>query len=152
MKKIVLLSSVVLLSIIIALFLFFKKTHVEFELVCKIPNVKTDFYPLAYVVFHTEKDLKYFFDIGNETNTYFENTRNINFDFKKYSYIIVYGNKIKGIYYSYKSTFWDDTTPSYSRTKGKIPIFIDYDQSSRQDSGVYFYRINHDERLRELYD
>ncbi|VBB45382.1 hypothetical protein TRIP_D300212 [uncultured Paludibacter sp.] len=145
MKKIII--SLILLSFtIVVICLFFKKHYVSYNSYYKIPNVERDFYSGAYVFFHSKNELKSFFDLNDETHKFMENSKYINFNFSKYSYLIVYGAKIDKMYYSYKTTWFDDPSPSYAKARrfGKKCVFIKY---RKVDKAVYFYQIKKDTLL-----
>lgn len=54
--------------------------------------------------------------------------------------------------YSQKQIYFDDPTPSYARTKGKIPVFVKYEDGDSATNGIFIYRVAKDKRLRGFYD
>jgi len=149
-KKMILIALVVLICIITLSFIFFKKSFVDFELVCSLNESKTEYRPDAYRFFHSQQELTDFFEMNNNTKQIQEQLPDdIVFDFDKYSYCIVYGNKINVMYHSFKTTFFDDLSPSYAscRKDGKKCVFIKYEDNMKIGN-TYIYRINHDRDLR----
>ena len=72
---------------------------------------------------------------------------NLNFD--KYSYVIVYGAKVKRMYYSIKSTIFDDKSPYYCSAirHKKMCLFIEYQEP---DNYMYIYQIDKNCRLKSF--
>ena len=141
MKKVYLIALLIAL-ILTGIIIFFHKTELKFELVCKTENT-TDFYPDAYTFLHSEKAVKSFIfkKFPNKCE---------NFDFKKYSYVIVYGRKPKSMYYSYKTTWFDDKSDYYAPHWGSNVVFIDYKKES-QGAGTFLYKVNRQENLRGFF-
>jgi len=127
--------------------IFYRKHYLYFELVCEIPVV-TSFRPDAYVFFHSKNDLDRYFNLNENTKEYKRLLPNVDFNFKEYSYCIVYGRKIEQIWYSNKSTYFDDKSASYAKPKGRIPVFITYEVENKDMSNVYLYKMEKDKRLR----
>ena len=136
-KNTILLVSVI--SIIIFVIVFFYQFEVDYSDYKRIEHIDGDgFYPDAYVIFHTEKEFL-------ESAVYDYHGTNIkcamNLNFEKYSYVIVYGAKVKRMYYSVKSTIFDDKSPFYcSAVRNKmICWFIEY---QAPDNYMYIYQID----------
>lgn len=138
--------------IVFGSYFFFRKKHLDYELAYKLPNVRNgEFYPDAYVFFHNQKSIDRFFELTDETKKLkkFIPPETI-FDFDNYSYCIFYGRKIKSMYYSYKTTYFDDPSPSYEscRRYGYKCVFVTYDKpTSNIDNAIYIYRVKKDEKL-----
>lgn len=107
---------------------------------------------MAYVFFHSENDLKKYFSINAATREIERKAANIKFDFANYSYCIFFGRKVTNMNYSYKQTYFDDPTPSYARTKGKIPVFVEYEKDNTNPTGIFLYRVPKNEKMRGFYD
>lgn len=137
-----------LLFVVIVIHLFYQKHYIAYGACYKIPNIHCEFYRDAYVFFHSDDQLRRFFKINSNTQEYGRNLKHIEFDFTKYSYLIVYGAKVDKMYYSYKTTMFNDPSPSYAKARryGKKCVFIDY--SKKVDKGVYIYRMEKDTLLR----
>lgn len=136
-KKIILLVSV--LSIVIFIVGFFYQFEVDYSNYKRIERIDGNgFYPDAYVIFHTEKD---FLESTVYDNHGSNIKRSMNLNFEKYSYVIVYGAKVKRMYYSLKSTIFDDKSPYYCSAirKRKICLFIEY---QAPDNYMYIYQID----------
>lgn len=136
-KKIILLVSV--LSIVIFIIGFFYQFEVDYSNYKRIERIDGNgFYPDAYVIFHTEKD---FLESTVYDNHGSNIKRSMNLNFEKYSYVIVYGAKVKRMYYSLKSTIFDDKSPYYCSAirKRKICLFIEY---QAPDNYMYIYQID----------
>jgi hypothetical protein len=149
MKKIILFLSVIIAGVTVSYF-FLHKNYIQSELICEIPNPSNDFYPDAYEFFHSKKEIDNFLARTQETRSYKNHINKVKFNFNNFSYFVVYGREVKEIYYSYKSTFFDDMSPTYARPKGKIPVFINYKNKGSRN-GVFIYRIERDNRLRGFY-
>lgn len=122
---------------------FFRQRDVLYNAFYEIDE--DDFYPDAYVVFHSEMQLKqsaaYRFHADE-----IEKAMSGKFDFFKYSYVIVYGAKIERMYYSFKSTIFDDKSPSYASARRfhKQCLFIEYKEP---DGHIYMYQIDRNPEL-----
>ena len=136
-KMVVLLVSVIFLMIFFVG--FFYQFEVDYSNYKRIERIDGDgFYPDAYVIFHTEKEFlesAVYEHHGSNIN------RSMNLDFEKYSYVIVYGAKVKRMYYSVKSTLFNDKSPNYcSAIKNKkLCLFIEY---QAPDNYMYIYQID----------
>ena len=144
-KMFVLLVSVI--SIVIFAVCFFYQFEVDYSNYKRIGRVDGEgFYPDAYVIFHTEKEFR-------ESVVYDNHGSNImhamNLDFEKYSYVIVYGAKVKRMYYSVKSTLFDDKSPYYCSAirNRKFCLFIEY---QIPDNYMYVYQINKNNLLKSF--
>ncbi len=134
------LSFVTVVSIITILIVgFFHEFEVDYSDYRRIKRVDGEegFYPDGYIVFHTEKEYiqsACFFHLGKDISQV------IDLDFSKYSYVIVQGAKIKRMYYSIKSTLFDDKSPYWAsaRRHGKLCLFIEY---QTPDKNIYIYQI-----------
>jgi hypothetical protein len=147
MKKKILLLSLLTLMLLVC-FVFFKKTYLDFDLVYVEKNVNETFKPDAYEFFHSKNEMNIFFNRNEKTKKIGTNCK-INFDFEKYSYCIFYGCKIKNLYYSYKTTFFNDMTPKYARPNNKKVVFVEYGDNKKSE--IYIYKISKDESLRGFY-
>jgi hypothetical protein len=135
------LSFVTVVSIITILIVgFFHEFEVDYSDYRRIKRVDGEegFYPDAYVIFHTEKEF-----LESAVYDYHGSIikRSMNLNFEKYSYVIVYGAKIKRMYYSVKSTIFDDKSPYYcSAIRNKMMcLFIEY---QAPDNYMYIYQID----------
>lgn len=147
MKKIYLIV-ITFFLLFLVLFIFFHKTQLEFELVCTSNN-ETEFYPNAYEFIHSEKAFKSYIATNSNTRQ-FGKQCNQELNFSKYSYVIVYGRKPKLMYYSYKSTWFDDISPSYAPHWGRKVVFIEYEDESK-GIGTFLYRVKKQEELRGFF-
>lgn len=103
-------------------------------------GMKTDFYPYAYRLI-MDKDKWVSYVRTNSDTKMLSIINEDSLDFKKRMYLIVYGAKIKNMYWSFKSTLFDDVNASYSKgfRKGKKLIMVDY---MTPDGNIYVYRMN----------
>lgn len=147
MKKIYLIA-IAFSLLLLGLFIFFHKTQLEFELVCT-SNRETKFYPDAYTFIHSEEAFENYTGLNVDTHE-FGKQCNQPLDFTKYSYLIVYGQKPKLMYYSYKSTWFDDKSPSYSPHWGSKVVFIEYEEKSK-GVGTFLYKVNKQKELRGFF-
>lgn len=138
-----------IIALILLMVLFCKKHYVKYDTYYKVPNVSSAFYPDAYVFFHSADKLRRFFNICDDTRDIGKNSQQIDFDFEKYSYVIVFGARIDNMYYSCKTTLFNDPSPSYAKARrfGDKCVFINYKEKPI-DSGVFFYRVKKNPSLR----
>ena len=133
---------------VIGLVAFFHKTELQFELICSGKG-RDAFYPDAYVVIKSEAIKKDFFSTNQETKRLASLCID-KIDVRKYGYVVVYGKKVKRMYYSYKTTFCDDKSASYIKRWGADVIFIEYEDAPAEGS-TFIYRIDKNEKLRGFY-
>ena len=148
----ILLLLIGLFAISFLVYRFFHKTYISFELVYKVPDSSKEFRPLGYEFFHTKQELESYFRRNDRTKELKEKLSDIAFDFDQYSYCIFYGREVTSMSYSYKTTYVDDITPTYARPKGKVPVFVTYNEDSNSRKGVFLYKVNKDNKLRGFYD
>lgn len=67
-------------------------------------------------------------------------------DFNNHTYLFVFGAPIKKMYYSFKTTLFDDKSPSYAKAirHKKKCVFINYNIPTGY---TYLYEIKKDETL-----
>lgn len=135
----------------IGYYLFIKKNHVNFELVSKVQNSNEDLYPLAYEFFHSQIAYETFFERNSNTKILKNNfPKSSDLDFTNYSYCVFFGKGLEDLYFSYKTTYLDDPSPSYAscRSKGKKFVVAIYNETSENsEKGIFLYKITKDERL-----
>jgi hypothetical protein len=154
MKNLIVILVVLLLAAIVV-HRFYNKTQLSFKLICKVKDSTGEFRPLGYEFFHTRQELDSYFDRNKETKELKIKLDGVIFDFNKYSYSIFYGREVESMFYSYKSTYFDDITPSYARPNGKVPVFVTYENvlpNTTDSNCVYIYGLDKDARLRGFYD
>ena len=151
MKKWMFIFVVLLVTVGVA-YTFFHKSYISFELVGELPNGSEDFRPLGYEFFHSTQELESYFRRNKRTKQLEKNLSDITFDFTNYSYCIFYGRQVASMSYSYKTTYFDDPTPTYTRPKRKIPVFVTYGEGPGSEKGTFLYRVSKDDRLRGFYD
>ena len=142
-KKIGIVFSII--SIIVLIVGFFYQFEVDYSDYKRIKLVGGEgFYPDGYRVFHTEKEF-----LQSATYLYHgkDITKVMKLDFSKYSYVVVQGAKVKRMYYSIKSTLFDDKSPDWAKARRfwKLCLFIEYQDP---DGYMYVYQINKNSRLR----
>ncbi len=136
-RMVILLISIIF--IVLFVFGFFYQFEVSYSNYERIGRIEGNgFYPDAYIIFHTEKEF-----IESAVYSYHGSIikRSMNLNFDKYSYVIVYGAKVKRMYYSIKTTIFDDKSPYYCsaiRNK-KLCLFIEY---QKPDNYIYIYQID----------
>ncbi len=141
--------SIIIILFTVFIYIFFHKKYVKCELLLNIPHSDEEFYPNAYEFFHSKEDMERYFHRNDRTRKYEKECEKIEFDFDKNTYVFVYGKKIKNMFYSYKTSFFNDTSPSYSKPKNKTLIFIDYEDNN--DKGVFIYKLDKNPNLRGFY-
>lgn len=135
---------------IIGIVIFNYKTYLDFELACEVKN-GTEFYPDAYTFIHSEKDLKRYNFTGNEAKLV-TSTCNKMFDFRNFSYLIIYGRKPKAMYYSLKSKYMDDKSASYVELPDSKVVFIEYvNEQASSDGKTYVYKLQKQVELRGFF-
>ena len=127
---------------------FTEKHYVPYLNYWKLDGISSEFYPMAYVIFHHKEDWDSYLDIP-ACEEYIIPSSTIPFNFKSYSYIIVYGAKIKSIHWSKKETMFDEPDYVYYslRDKNLEWAIVEYEEP---DSCVYIYQIEHNERLSNI--
>lgn len=110
---------------------------------------KSDFWPMAFRIFHDESSMQSYINLYEKGGAMEQKISEIQLDFEKYSYILVYGAKIDRMYYSMKSTWFDDISPYYAsaRRYNECRLFIDY---LNPDGCVYLYQIKKNVKLRGI--
>ncbi len=68
--------------------MFFSRNSINYELLAKISKSDKEFYPNAYEFFHSKESIERYFNRNDNTRKYLKEIQNIDFDFKKYSYLI----------------------------------------------------------------
>lgn len=130
--------------IIIGLILFFHKTYLDKNLICKIDDA-TEFRPDAYVVINSSEKFNDVVFLVKGLGRCGDN-----FDFSKSTYVIVFGRKASTMYYSYKTTFFDDISDHYAPKLGSDVLFIDY-EAAPGEKGIFVYEVPKNENLREFF-
>lgn len=146
MKTKILIATSIITTIALIV-VFFYQFEIGYSDCKRIKLIDGDgFYPDGYSVYHTEEDfLKsalYLYD-GEDI------MKVMNMDFSKYSYVMVQGAKVDRMYYSIKSTLFDDKSPSWAKAYKyrKLCLFIEY---KTPDNYMYIYQIDKNTRLREF--
>lgn len=149
MRKIILvLCSATILMLLV--YTFYHKTYINNDLVFQSLNKNEKNYPDAYEFFHSKEEIEHYFYRNKHTKDIKIKCRDIVFDFKNYSYVIFDGHRVKKIFYSYKTTFFDDISPSYAKPKGKKPVFVEY-EDDKSEKGIFIYKVKKDISLRGFY-
>lgn len=101
------------------------------------------FYPDAYRFIHSEEEFGNLMQLVDSELDVDSLISQNQLDFARYTYLIVFGAKIKRIYYSYKSTWFNDRSPSYAkaRRRNKNCVFVEYDLPDNQ---MYLYQLERD--------
>lgn len=119
--------------------IFFHKFYINEKKCFYIKDID-GFYPSGYTIIHSEKSLHDYL-YCNKDSIKIASVMKHKFDFKKHSYIFVYGAKINKMYYSVKTTLFDDISPYWAsaRRQGKQCLFIEY---KNIDNKMYIYEID----------
>lgn len=130
---------------IIAIYAFFARHEINSELYFKIPNAK-NFYPDAYRFINDDSYLE-LLKRDPKVRDYFKNKE---FNFSKYTYLVTCGAPIHSMYYSYKTTLFDDKSEEWCLAWKSMQhcIMIEYENA---DSSLYIYRLPKNEKLRGFY-
>jgi hypothetical protein len=104
---------------------------------------------MAYEFFHSKEEINNYFKRNDTTKELFNKIENINFNFDKYSYCVVYGFEVEKMYYSYQDIYFNDLSPKYARPSNKILVSIKYRDQFKNK--VIFYKLNKNPKLRGFY-
>lgn len=134
------------------IYIFFKKDHLNFELISKVSKTNEEFRPFAYRFFHSQNDYDNFLNINSNTiKLKSDLPKAKDLDFENYSYCIFFGKGLSDLYYSYKTTYYDDPSPSYAscaRYGKKYVVVIYKNLTSNKDNGIFLYKVKRDVKLR----
>lgn len=132
-------------------YIFLKENNVKFV---KIEIIKTDEnqnYPNAYEFIHSNEELINYIDRNTKTKYFFDKLKKEKFDFENFSYVIVYGNEIKKMKYSYYISLFKDPTPKQYKPKNKQFVDLEYSPNTQGSKNIYIYRINSNKKIRGIY-
>lgn len=137
----------VCIVILILIMAFFHQFNVSYSACYKIYGHE-DFAPDAYILCDS-KQVYYESPFYEYKHKELDSVMKGKFDFNKYSYVFVYGAKVKRMYYSVKTTLFDDVAPSYLKSYklGKFTLFVEYE---KPDSNMYIYQIDKNTMLRKV--
>ena len=141
MKKTSIMIFCVLCVLII--YKYYKKNYIQFELECEFVGKKIDFRPDAYLFFHNKADFISYCKMTKQENILSDNLK---LDFDKYSYLLVYGRRIKQMYYGWENSIKKDKSPSYGKIKNTTFVSIKYEE--KNEGIVFMYRIRHNQKFR----
>lgn len=135
---------VVCLSVFIVILICFSyQFNVNYSDFKRVKSCNID--PDGYYIFHTKKDFE-------ESATYYFHGKDIEkvikLDFIQYSYVVVKGAKIDRMYYSVKSTIFDDKSPYWTHEGyNKFCLIIEYQIC---DGYMYVYQIDRNPFLKSF--
>ena len=127
-------------------FIICNKHYIKYSACYKLAITKTPFYPDAYKLINTKEELLSNIKLINNVIKE-ESVIDINkLDFYNHTYLLVFGAPIKNMYYSFKTTLFDDKSPSYAKAirHNKKCVFINYNVPTGY---TYLYEIAKDETL-----
>ncbi len=131
-----------LIAVIIAGIVFNKKIYIMPNACYDIPNASCDgFYPWADKVVNSAVEyVKLYTDIAPQIAPQLKALKEEHrFDFDKYTYVLVYGAKVKNMYISLKSTLLEDFGVPRAYRQGKFWLRINYGE---EDNKMHLYRID----------
>lgn len=139
-KSYIFIIAIYVTGIIVTSFIFVKKHDIQYVNVHSLSTKGNPFYPDAFEIINEQKEMDSYTRLLGLQEI---NLNSVNLDFSKYTYIIVHGAKVKRMYWSFKQTLFNDSSPSYAKAyrKGKKCLFIQY---LEPDGGIYLYKINKD--------
>jgi len=166
MKKQTIKAVLLLLAMIvtaITVYPFFKKTYLKYELIYAYPEGGGPYrydYGMDYEFYHSNQSMEHSQFLKSFTIPFSPNRPGTpkkiqdkgslfhSFDFEEYSYVAFNAQKVTSMYYSYKTTYFNDrSSPVVScRKRGKKCVFVTYDPNSVH--GWYIYRVKRDPLLR----
>lgn len=151
----------IFITLVAVLLIATSEFTIKLDLICCKKSIEgTDFRPLAYQILHNEKQLE---NITQYNNLY----KDIDFDFKNYSYLITFGRAAKSVKYSIYDTIFNDFSPSYNKLiwNGKLKANIIYKYNDQYymynypiifeglgDGYIYIYKFNKSEFLSKEYE
>ena len=149
----VLFPSVVIIALLCGV--IFYRHSVKFEGLGRVKTRITgeyNFYPYGFALIHNNSDLAYY-KMCLDSKIF--NTID-NLDFKTYSYLLTFGNRVEKLSYSWYDTFIYDVSPSYCKAwkGGNELLIVDYpsftyrersldDASLIGNDSIYIYRLPH---------
>ena len=140
MKKIFFIIIGIVIFIVCCM-LFFYKHHIRIYECYEIPMSNTEYRPLGYRVFNSSEEYDDFCSYASDSVGLRLYKKKNGFEFDKYSYLIVHGAKVDNLYYSWKTTLFDDNNPTYAKAYRQLKhyLMIDYECV---DNKSYLYKID----------
>ena len=122
------------------------KHYIKYSACYKLPIPKTPFYPDAYKFANTKEEFLSNMKLINNAIKVEAIIDTNKLDFNNHTYLFVFGAPIKKMYYSFKTTLFDDKSPSYAKAirHKKKCVFINYNIPTGY---TYLYEIKKDETL-----
>ena len=96
-------------------FIICNKHYIKYSACYKLPIPKTPFYPDAYKFVNTKEEFlsnMKLIDNAIKVEAIIDTNK---LDFNNHTYLFVFGAPIKKMYYSFKTTLFDDKSPSYAK-------------------------------------
>lgn len=127
-------------------FIICYKHYIKYSACYKLPIPKTPFYPDAYKFVNTKEEFSSNMKLINNAIKVEAIIDTNKLDFNNHTYLFVFGAPIKKMYYSFKTTLFDDKSPSYAKAirHKKKCVFINYNIPTGY---TYLYEIKKDETL-----
>ena len=127
-------------------FIICNKHYIKYSACYKLPIPKTPFYPDAYKFVNTKEEFLSNMKLINNATKVEAIIDTNKLDFNNHTYLFVFGAPIKKMYYSFKTTLFDDKSPSYTKAirHKKKCVFINYKIPTGY---TYLYEIKKDETL-----
>ena len=127
-------------------FIICNKHYIKYSACYKLPIPKTPFYPDAYKFANTKEEFLSNMKLINNAIKVEAIIDTNKLDFNNHTYLFVFGAPIKKMYYSFKTTLFDDKSPSYAKAirHKKKCVFINYNIPTGY---TYLYEIKKDETL-----
>lgn len=157
-------NNIIILLISIISFVYFtydfvKTRNVPVTLCKEIVDATSGYYPDAYKFMH---DYDYIANLffphehylaKHSNDSVAMNEYRLKFDryCRDYSYLIVYGRKVKAINYSMKSSYFDDPSPDYCNAKKRLRKYATIEYYGDTTSSVYIYRLRRDVSLSGIF-
>ena len=130
-------------------FIICNKHYIKYSACYKLPIPKTPFYPDAYKFANTKEEFLSNMKLINNAIKVEAIIDTNKLDFNNHTYLFVFGAPIKKMYYSFKTTLFDDKSPSYAKAirHKKKCVFINYNIPTGY---TYLYEIKKDGQLSGL--
>ena len=96
-------------------FIICNKHYIKYSACYKLPIPKTPFYPDAYKFANTKEEFLSNMKLINNAIKVEAIIDTNKLDFNNHTYLFVFGAPIKKMYYSFKTTLFDDKSPSYAK-------------------------------------
>lgn len=142
-KRLYLIVGLIAAIVLSLFYIAYSKHYIKYSACYKLKTLKTPYYPDAYRFINTKEVFEVCIESVDNTIDVKKFIESNKIDFRRYSYVMVFGAPVKDMYYSLKTTIFDDKSPSYAKAikYKKKCAFIKY---AHPTGYVYIYQIKKD--------